>query len=98
MSCVVNRKLDYSEFYIISITGIKKLAHIKEENLIVSFLDKIDVNRMKNNLSTALIKDEYNFSDDKYTYFIKEPKGELSSFKNYYRFPMLTKICDILYR
>lgn len=71
--CYKNHKLEFTEFYVISIPDYKKISPEKETNILMRFLEQIDNERMSLKLSTALIKSKFknNFI---YEYFLDQSK------------------------
>lgn len=90
-------KKEYSEIYIISIPKISKLSTKELDNIHNSFINKIDNERMNMNLSTALIKFKYDFKIDKFTYFLEEPKREISELKNFYSNIKVNQLRKVLF-
>ncbi len=96
VNCCNNQKLEYSEFYIIFIPKINLLSSSSEKKIITSFLDKIDSERMKLNLSTTVIKCKYDYKNDSYEYLLKEPKESIFNFKNLFLKCKLDQICKYI--
>lgn len=83
INCHRNHKLEFTEFYVISIPTYEKVSLEKETNILVSFLDLIDAERMSLKLSTALIKSKFKIDNFTHDYFLNQPKNDLSDFKDY---------------
>jgi hypothetical protein len=83
ISCYTKHKLEYTEFYIISIPNYIGLQSNKETNILMNFINKIDAERINLNLSTALIKLKYDFENNKFEYYLDQPKIDLIKFKDY---------------
>ena len=98
IDCYKKQKLEYSEFYIIFIPKINSLNNDSERKIIISYLDKIDSERMKLNLSTTLIKCKYDLKNNKYEYLLKEPKESVSNIKNLFLKCNLNQVCECLKR
>ena len=96
INCHRNHKLEFTEFYIISIPNYEKVSIEKETNLLTSFLELIDAERMSLKLSTALIKSKFKIDNFKYEYFLDQPKNDLTDFK-YYKLNIKAKdVCNFL--
>lgn len=83
MNCSREHKLEYTEFYLISIPNYNKLQSNNETAILINFINKIDAERMKLNLSTALIKLKYDYENNKFEYYLDQPKIDLIEFKSY---------------
>ncbi|MBP4143195.1 hypothetical protein J3S90_15425 [Flavobacterium sp. P4023] len=83
VNCYTKHKLEYTEFYIISIPNYTKIQSNKEIYILMNFINKIDTERMNLNLSTALVKHKYDFKNNKFEYYLDQPKKELIDFKDY---------------
>ncbi|OYX83247.1 MAG: hypothetical protein B7Y83_12090 [Flavobacteriales bacterium 32-34-25] len=94
-NCWNNRKLEYTEFYILSIPNYRNIQSKEETNILIKFLEKIDLERMNSKLSTALVKYKL-LNDFTCEYFLDEPKESLSSFKDYKLNVQETEICSFL--
>ncbi len=81
INCFRNHKLEYTEFYIISIPNYEKVSFEDETNILTSFLGVIDSERMSNKLSTALIKSEFNIDNFTHKYFLDQPKNDFKDYK-----------------
>lgn len=75
--CYKNEKYEYSEIYIIFIPNLNKVKSEVENKILVSYLNKIDDERMQSNLSTVLIKFKYDYKTNKYEYLTTQPKNSL---------------------
>lgn len=87
IKCAKSQKSEYSEFYVLSVPS-NKISNINDKLLTELYLN-IDNQRMKENLSTSLIKCKYNFSKDsqdlssaKFEYFLNE-ENTLKEVDNY---------------
>lgn len=93
--CWTNHKLESTEFYIISIPNYRNIKSEQETNILMKFLEKIDLERMNSKLSTVLVKYKL-LKDFTCEYFLDEPKESLSSFKDYKLNVQETEICSFL--
>lgn len=83
INCHRNHKLEFTEFYVISIPNYEKVSLEKETDILTNFLDFIDAERMSLKLSTALIKSKFKIDNFTHEYFLDQPKNDLSDFKYY---------------
>ncbi len=80
INCATKSKLEYSEFYIMIIPN--EIIKTKKENeVLFRLIREIDQYRMSMNLSTALIKQKYDVSNNKFEYFINEPITDFNEYK-----------------
>jgi hypothetical protein len=98
INCYTKHKLEYTEFYIICIPNYIKLQSNKETDILMKFINKIDAERMNLNLSTALIKLKYDFKNNKFEYYLDEPKKDLIEFKDYKLNIKPNEVCMFLRR
>lgn len=77
------KKKEYTEIYIISIPKLSNLSTRESDIINNSFINKIDIERMDMNLSTALLKFKYDFKINKFTYLLEEPKRKISELENF---------------
>jgi hypothetical protein len=96
--CYKNHKLEFTEFYIISIPNYTKIKPEEENIILLSFLEKIDSERMTMNLSTLLIKNLLNKQDSKwkFEYFTEQPRNSLSDIENYKTNIETSEVCEFL--
>lgn len=83
INCYRKRKIDYTEFYIVCVPNYIKIESKKENNILLSFLNKIDKERMRLNLYTALIKLKYDLKSNVFEYYLNQPRKKLSEFQEY---------------
>ena len=96
IKCHRNHKLEFTEFYVISIPNYEQVSLEQERNIFTSFLDVIDVERMSLNLSTALIKSKFKIDNFTHEYFLDQAKNDLSDFKYYKLNIKATDVCTFL--
>jgi len=94
IECAKKNKLEYSEFYVVFISNINTLNKGLGDKISISFLEKIDSERMKNNLSTKLIKYKYDFKNDHYDYLIDQPRNEIVKVKDVIKNIKIQQICN----
>jgi hypothetical protein len=91
IDCASKTKLEYTEFYLISIC--------KESNtksVLKLLYDKIDKDRMQQNLSTSIIQFKYDILSDKFTYLINEPRKTIEELKNYSINLKIKDVCEFV--
>lgn len=91
IKCASKFKLEYSEFYVLA---LKKNTEVN--SILRLLFEKIDNERMQQNLSTSIIKSQYDISTKKFNYFTNQPKRKLEELKNYSIFLKLNEVCDFL--
>ncbi len=94
-NCWNNHKLECTEFYIISIPNYQNLQSDQETDILIQFLEKIDAERMKLKLSTALVKYKI-LKDFTCEYFLDKPKENLDNFKDYKLNIKQSEVCPFL--
>lgn len=80
VDCAKNSKLEYSEFYLLLIPD-EKLKNINDKTILLHFIHKIDIDRMSLNLSTALIKSNYDYKNNIFEYLLNEPETTFNEYK-----------------
>lgn len=83
INCNRKNKLEFSEFYIVSVPNYERLSPERERNILMCFLKKIDDERIRFKLSTALIKSKLKMYNFEHEYFLDQPKKDLTEFKEY---------------
>jgi hypothetical protein len=81
INCAEKNKLEYSEFFIIFIPNLNSLSSYTEKKISTYYLEKIDSERMKLNLSTSLIKFKYDYKSNTFKYLIYEPREKINNLK-----------------
>lgn len=69
IGCANENKLEFSEFYLLSIPNYETINTCNDEEILITLISKIDSERMKLNLSTSLINFRYDSKKDKFEYF-----------------------------
>jgi hypothetical protein len=80
IDCVKRSKLEYTEFYIIDLP-YGAVKNLQDQDILFALINEIDKYRMLLNLSTVLIKQKYCFKDDKFSYFLDEPRLPFNDYK-----------------
>lgn len=83
INCVNKSKLEFSEFYILSIPNYKSINSCNDKEILISLMHKIDSDRMKLNLSTGLINFRYDHTIDKFEYFVNKEQKNINDLENY---------------
>lgn len=96
INCNKNQKLEFTEFYIVSINNDKDISRKKEIDILIKFLEKIDTERMKLKLSTALIQSTFKIQDFTYEYLLDKPKKSLFEFEYYKLNITLKDVCNFI--
>jgi len=83
ISCAKENKLEFSEFYLLSIPNYEIINNCDDEEILITFISKIDEERIKLNLSTSLINFKYDSTKDKFEYFAHKELKNIKDLKNY---------------
>nr|WP_315247536.1 hypothetical protein [uncultured Flavobacterium sp.] len=83
INCAAKSKLEFSEFYILSIPNYKSINSCNDKEILISLMHKIDSERMKLNLSTSLINFRYDSKIDKFEYFVNQEQKNINDLENY---------------
>ena len=83
INCATKSKLEFSEFYILSIPNYKSINCCNDREILLSLMHKIDSERMKLNLSTSLINFRYDSKIDKFEYFVNQEQKNINDIENY---------------
>lgn len=96
INCAIKTKLEFSEFYLLSIPNYKSRYSCNDEEILKDLMRKIDSERMKLNLSTSLINFRYDSKIDKFEYFVNQEQKNLKDLKNYKLKVVPKEVCDFL--
>jgi hypothetical protein len=96
INCAKKNKLEYSEFYIIFIPKLNSLSNYTEKKIATFYLEKLDNERMKLNLSTGLIKFNYDYKNNSYKYLLNEPREKINNLKFVFYKISLSNVCNCM--
>ena len=96
INCSKKNKLEYSEFYVIFIPKLNSLSSYTEKKIVTFYLEKIDSERMKLNLSTSLIKFNYDYKNNSYNYLLNNPREKIDSLEFVFFRINLGKVCNYM--
>jgi hypothetical protein len=96
ISCASENKLEFSEFYLLSIPNYEIINTCNDEEILITLISKIDSERMKLNLSTSLINFRYDSKKGKFEYFTHKELKNIKNLKNYKLKIMPEEVCSFL--
>lgn len=96
INCATKSKLEFSEFYILSIPNYKLINSCNDEEILINLIRKIDLERMKLNLSTSLINFRYDSKIDKFEYFVNQDQKNIKDLENYKLKVKPEEVCSFL--
>lgn len=91
IECFKENKLEHTEIYLIAIPKIDS----KKSQILEEYLLKIDLDRMKNNLFSALIPCSSD-SKFKFTYYTDQQRKKISEFNYLYELTEKDNVCKLL--
>lgn len=98
INCAAKSKLEFSEFYILSIPNCKSINSCNDEEILINLMRKIDSERMKLNLSTSLINFRYDSKIDKFEYFVNQEQKNIKDLENYKLNVKPKDVCSFLHK